>query len=94
MHKCPQCSMNLPTRCSQRMHSRTACELRQAQDKIKKMDPRWEEYCREFMKGCSIAGAEAVRMKIESIDRPQDCPECVDAFVGAIQNLRKEKDGE
>lgn len=55
-------------------------------------DPRWEEYCREFMKGCSNGGERAIS---GVLTRPQDCPECIDAFVKAIARLRDEnKEGE
>lgn len=37
----------------------------------------FEDACREFLRGCSNA----------STDRPQDCPECLDAFVEKIKKL-------
>lgn len=48
----------------------------------------WKETCREFLKGCTIAGHRAVPKSDD--DRPQDCPECLDAFVRALQRLEKE----
>lgn len=47
----------------------------------------WEEVCREFLKGCTCAGKRAVP---KPDNRPQDCPECLDAFVRALQRLEKE----
>lgn len=45
-------------------------------------DPRWEEYCREFLKGCgnTVGG------------KPQDCPVCLPAFIRVLQRLMREVD--
>ena len=49
----------------------------------KQTDPRWEKYCRSFLKGCTI------HLSTGRTDRPQDCEPCTDAFVKAIQRLKE-----
>ncbi len=41
----------------------------------------WKETCLEFLKGCSNAPP----------DNPQECKECLDAFVNNLVCLKKEE---
>ena len=44
------------------------------------IDPRWQVYCLEFLKGCTCTDKS----------KPQECEDCLRAFVDAITKLSVE----
>ena len=46
---------------------------------------KYEKACKEFLKGCSIAGPSSVHGQINQ----EDCPECLKAFCDHIRDLKK-----
>ncbi len=44
---------------------------------------KWEEACKEFLKGCSCS----------SIDHQEECTECLTAFCNHLRKLAKEEGG-
>lgn len=55
--------------------------------KVKKMN-EYEKACKEFLKGCSIAGPKSVH----GLRNQEDCPECLKAFCDHIRKLKGEAD--
>jgi len=49
---------------------------------------KYEKACKEFLKGCSIAGPNSAGSKTNQ----EDCPECLKAFCDHIRNLKKQED--